>query len=162
MADWTGFEELMTGQEAPHFRFYWGLVDLLSGDADRAIAALEPAFDVHPGDLYGRLCQALLAIARGHSDDAQVILSQLAEQRTRQGGLDGEVTFEIGHLLVMSGSEEKGVEQLALAVDQGFYCADCLENDPVLSSLRGVEEFDAVVAAARQRQRQFVERFGLP
>jgi DNA-binding winged helix-turn-helix (wHTH) protein/tetratricopeptide (TPR) repeat protein len=161
-ADWDGFRELMPGLESPHYRFYWGLAESVSGDPERAIAVLEPAFEAHPGDLYGRLSQAQLSILQGNREEARVMLDQLSRQRASQGSLDGEVTFEIGQLLVLSGDREAGIDQLSLAVDQGFFCGACLENDAALRSLAGIDRFDALVARARALQVDFAERFGLP
>ncbi len=160
--EWDGFMEFMPGIESPHYRFYRGLAESVRGNHEAAVAALEPAFEAHPGDLYGRLCQAQLAILRGDLAEARVMLDQLARQRSGPDSLDGEVTFEIGQLMVAAGDRASGIEQLALAVDQGFFCGACLENDVVLRSLAAVRDFDALVTRARQRQLDFAERFGLP
>lgn len=160
LGDWEGFLSFMTGQESPHFRFYRGLAEHMLGNDATAIEVLEPAFAVHPGDLYGRLCQALLAIVQGDTDEARVLLLQLSRQR-RDNGLDGEVTFEIAHLMQLAGERAAGLEQLELAIEQGFFCAPCIENDAAFAELASQPEYRDLLARARRRQLEFQDRFGV-
>ncbi|MGB7490712.1 MAG: winged helix-turn-helix domain-containing protein, partial [Thermoanaerobaculia bacterium] len=126
--DWESFLGLMTGWDSPHFRFYRGYAEQQLGNTDAAIAVLEPAFREHPGDLYGRLCQALLAVVKGDGAEARVVLGQLAHQREAEASLDGEVDFEMAELFVMAGDEQSGIQQLEAARDRGFVCAPCIES----------------------------------
>jgi DNA-binding winged helix-turn-helix (wHTH) protein/tetratricopeptide (TPR) repeat protein len=155
LGDWEGFLSLMTGQESPHFRFYRGLAEHMLGNDETAIDVLQPAFAAHPGDLYGRLCQALLAIVQGNVDEARVLLIQLARQRATAGSLDGEVTFEIAHLMALAGETDPALDQLTLAVEQGFSCVVCIEDDSAFADLKALPGYPSVIERALLDQAAF-------
>lgn len=159
--DWDTFLRLLSGRTSPYYRYYRGYAQLMRGERAAAAETLTPAFEEHPGDLFGRLSQALLAIVRGEEEEARVVLAQLARQRAGQEAGDGEVSFKIGQLLVMAGEGEAGLEQLALAVEQGFFCPVCLAQDPALAPLEGDPRYRLILAQAARRHRTFGERFSL-
>ncbi len=158
---WDRFLALLRGRDTPVFRYYRGYAETMRGRLDEAREALEPAFVEHPGDLFGRLCQALLANLRGDPEEARVVLEQLARQRAERSAGDGEVSYKLGELLVMAGAVDRGLEQLALAVDQGFFCPRCLASNPNLAPVAADERFQALLEAAGARHRRFAARFGL-
>lgn len=159
--DWETFLRLLSGRTSPYYRYYRGYAQLMRGERAAAQATLAPAFAEHPGDLFGRLSQALLAIVRGEDEEARVVLAQLTRQRAGQEAVDGEVSFKIAQLLTMAGEERAGLEQLALAVEQGFFCPACLSDDPVLGRLEGDPGFRSILARATRRHRAFADRHGL-
>lgn len=157
--EWRRFLELLPARTGPFFRYYRGWAQLQLGDREAARQALSPAFVEHPGDAFGRLSQALLAILDGHRDEARVTLEQLAHQRRARQVGDGEMTFKIGLLTVLAGEPERGLELLELAVGQGFFCPACLEGGGLAERLGGAPRYEALLATARQRQDAFVRSF---
>jgi DNA-binding winged helix-turn-helix (wHTH) protein/tetratricopeptide (TPR) repeat protein len=158
---WDRFLALLSGRDTPVFRYYRGYAESMRGRPEAAREALEPAFVEHPGDLFGRLCQALLANLRGTPEEARVVLKQLARQRAETSAGDGEVSYKLGELLVMAGAVDQGLEQLALAVDQGFFCPRCLTSNANLAPVAEDARFRALLDAASARHRRFAARFGL-
>lgn len=158
---WDRFLRALSGRGSPYFRYYRGYAQAMRGDREAARGALGPAFLDHPGDLFGRLCQALLANLTGEPEEARVVLRQLARQRTEKGARDGEVTYKIGELLILSGAPDEGFKQLGLAVEQGFFCPRCLATDPVLAPVADDQRFHAVLAAATERHLRFARTHGL-
>ena len=155
------FLQLLPGAESPLFLFYRGYAEALCGREAAARAALAPAFQQRPGDLFARLAQAQLAILEGERGEALLHLRQLALQRRALGGSDGEVTYKLAQLLALAGSPDEALGELRLAVDQGFFCPACLQNDPAWQDLRRAPGFRELARAARNRQAAFVERAGL-
>lgn len=157
--EWQRFLDLLSGRGSPFFRYYRGFAELMSGDREGAIATLEPAFTEHPEDLFARLSQALLANVQDRPIEARVVLEQLMRQRAHQEVRDGEVTYKIAQLLVFSGALEAGLEQLSLAVEEGFFCTDCMTHDPLLRAASSEAAFKAAQSKARERQLRFSKRF---
>lgn len=167
LGDWDRFLESLSGRDSPYFRYYRGWAEWWNGNPDQAREALEPAFREHPGDLFGRLSQALFAILEDRHGEAVVVLEQLIRQR--QGDVssdsnvssDGEVTYKIAQLLVMAGEIDSGLDQLDLAVRQGFFCPPCMTGDPAFAPLQADPRFRSSLERALRRHRGFAERFGL-
>lgn len=155
------FLQALPATDAPAFRYFRGFVEFSRGRRDMARRVLEPAFRLNPNDVYARLSLALLAVIDGDPEEARVILAQLARQREIVGRSDGEMTYRIAQLFVMTEDSDNGLRQLSLAVDQGFFCAACMERDPALASVRLDPRYRQIVDRARARHVAFGRRFGL-
>lgn len=155
------FLELLVGGESPLQRYYRGAALNDSGRRHEALRELLPAFERHPGDLFARLAEAQAALLAGRTADALVLLRQLALQRERLGGSDGEFTFKLAQLFARAGEPAAALRELERAVGQGFFCPDCIAGAPALGPLAGRAELVAVAETAAARHRAFGERFGL-
>lgn len=158
---WDRFLELLPARTGPFFRYYRGWAESQRGQIQAARFALSPAFEEHPGDAFARLSQALLAILDERPEEARVTLTQLARQRKARQAIDGEMSFKIGQLMILAGAPEVGLEQLELAVEQGFLCAACLGGHTIADRLRGSPRYRALLEASRRRQSAFAARFDL-
>lgn len=147
--------------DTPYHRFYRGLTETLRGNKKVAREVLEPAFRANPADLFARLSHALLAILEGDLEVGGIVVRQIALQRQELGANDGEITYKQAQLLTMAGDLEGGLENLGLAVDQGFFPVTYFETDPLLDPLRELPAFEAILTRASARHRKFGERFGL-
>ena len=74
---------------------------------------------------------------------------------------DGEVTYKQAQLLALAKDPEGALDNLAEAVEEGFFCVVCIEQDPVLSTLKSEPRFAAIAESARRRHLSFAERFNL-
>ncbi|MBZ0089882.1 MAG: hypothetical protein K8H90_05850 [Thermoanaerobaculia bacterium] len=159
--DYARFLEVLPAIESPIFRFYRASAELARGRDAEAKRLLEPVFRMSSSDLFARLSQALLAILEGHEKEGGVILDHLALQRAELGGSDGEVTYKIAQLYARAGAGDRALGQLALAVDQGFFCASCVRAEPLFAALRGRADYRRLLLAAEERHGNFGERFAL-
>jgi hypothetical protein len=88
------------------------------------------------------------------------MLHQIVRERRETGARDGETTYRIAQLLVMAGDRDLGLEHVTRAVAEGFFCSSCIQNDPLIASLRQDQRFSETVDRSRQRQVAFRSRFG--
>lgn len=158
---WDRFLAETAGRETPYYRYYQGFAEAMRGEPDAAATVLAPAFRQHPGDLFARLSQALLAAVEGRPEEARVMLDQLVEQRAARETGDGEVTYKLAQLYLLAGREEAALAQLARTIDEGFFCTPCIRDDVLFAPLAGNPSFDALLARATARHRAFGQRFGL-
>lgn len=147
--------------EMPYFAYYRGLVALLRGDPAGARRAVDPALSASPGGIFGQLCHAVAALAEGDPLAAETIVDSVSRHRRELGHRDGEITYKQAQLLALAGAPERAVEELGRAVEEGFFCPRCFEDDPSLESLAGESGLEEVLARARSRHREFGRRFGL-
>ena len=122
------------------------------GERDAARPSLEAAFREGPGDIFGRLAQALTQILAGHNDIAVQIVDGIVRQRETLRATDGEITYKEAQIYALAGANELAVDRLATAVEEGFFCAQCLELDPSFADLRESSALADVLARARDRQ----------
>jgi tetratricopeptide (TPR) repeat protein len=148
--------------EMAYHRWYRGFAELLEGRPEQARTSLEPAFRSSPGQIFGRLSHALLAVIDGDQQAARAIVRGVAAQRQAMGSVDAEITLKQAQILALAGDSEGAIAELSRAVDEGFFCVRCLALDESLASLRGEAGWEETLARARRRHLAFAERFGLP
>ncbi len=161
LAQTDRFLELLPGTDTSLFRYYRGLALVAADRKEEAIPILEPAFRLNPGDTFGRLSQSLLAILENRRDEGLEIARELSRQRQTTKSGDGEMTYKVAQLLALAGDRELSIRQLALAVDQGFFCAPYIASDPLIASVRPDPRYREILGKAQARQRAFGARFGL-
>ena len=160
LADWPQFLDLLPARQGPFYRFYRGLALARMGEVGAARQALSEGIREPGGNAFGSLSQALLAILEGREEEARLTLEQLARRRAANGVGDGEMTFKLGQLMTWAGDRSRGAELLELAVEQGFFCAECLEGGGLAESLAGEPAYERLLESASERGRAFRRRFG--
>lgn len=144
-----------------YHRWYRGFTQLLTGSADLARQTLEPAFRESPGQIFGRLSHALLAVLDDDPEGAVAIVSQISRQRQELGAVDAEITLKQAQVLALAGAADRALDELERTVDGGFFCVRCLALDPSLDAVRGDPRWNQILIEARRRHLAFGERFGL-
>lgn len=155
------FLRVLPGSDTPLFRYQRGFAEMVEGRNAAAYRALEPAFRLNPADAHARLSHALLAVIEGRPEEAREIVRQLARQREVVGETDAEMTYRIAQIYALAGDADEATRQLRRAVDQGFFCAPCIERDSTLSTVRGTADARAALELARKRHLSFAAKFGL-
>lgn len=141
--------------------YYRGFNLLLSGHPADAEIVLQSVLDKTPDDLFGRFSQALLHVLHDRDQDALAIAENIAMLRTEMGHSDGELTYKQAQLFALAGATDRALEQLQLAVDQGFFSVTYFHTDPAMQDLQDLPRFSEIAQQAITRHRQFAERFGL-
>lgn len=159
--DLDEFLHYLPDSRSAYHLFYRGLVEVLRGDHAAARAALDPAFRENPGTVFGGLAHALLRVVEDDPRGAATIVRQVASQRQELGAVDGEITYKQAQILALAGDRAGALEQLARAVEQGFFCLPYLRSDPALRSLDGDPAYERVLALARAKHEAFGRRFDL-
>ncbi len=152
LGDPERFLALLPEGTTPLARFYRGYAFWRSGRSGEAAQELGPAFRERPSDPFARLAEALVAVIEGRSDDARLLLGQLALQRTRLSASDGEQSFRVAELLAAAGDRERALVEAERAVAQGFFCSRCFATAPAFAAFAGEDRFTALVASARRRE----------
>ncbi|HEX9639415.1 MAG TPA: winged helix-turn-helix domain-containing protein [Acidobacteriota bacterium] len=161
LGEYDRFIDLLSNESSPIFIFYRALAQVLSGRRPEARETLASVHQWEAGDVFTGLGQILLAALEQDDVTARALLQQMILRRERLGIDDGEFTFKIAQLAALANDPSTALEQLDLAVDQGFFCPACLESDSLLEPIQDRPEFAAILERARARHLAFGRRFGL-
>ena len=94
---------------------------------------------------------ALVEGIAGRTADARATLATLADM-----SFDGHITFHLSESFAVAGDIPAALRLLEQAVERGFYPHDYIAvHCPFLAPLRGIAEFDGVVARAAERGAAF-------
>jgi TolB-like protein/Tfp pilus assembly protein PilF len=138
--------------------FYRGFGEYHQGRWDQAAKDFDRAFDLEP-HLYTQIGKAFSdSIAHRNADGLEIL--HLVEGKIRDRGVgDPEATYKIAQAYAVLGDKVSALRALRSSVDGGFFSYPYLLRDPMLASLRGGPEFEAILNSSNQRYRQFREKF---
>lgn len=97
----------------------------------------------------GMFRKALLASMSG--DWEQVLRACHGLVSIHENHPDGEAIYMVARMFARAGSSEMAMKTLGMTVDTGFFPVSTFERDPWLDPLRGLPEFDELLARARDR-----------
>lgn len=155
------FLDWMPAADAPIFHYYRALTRLAQGRPNDARRALESGFQVDPNDPFARLSEALARILAQDEESAGVLLDAFVQHRENHGMRDGEFTYKIAQLYALAGDPEAALDQLQVAVEQGFFNTAYLQRDRLLDNLRDDPRFHTILQNAEARHTAFGRRFSL-
>ena len=126
----------------------------LAGDYVKAELLYRQLSEVAPGHLYAGLGQAQVALATGRTQRARALLSKVeadAQEHIRTGDPRWHITWSLAAALALQGEEERAMRWLDYTLESGrsYYLWD--QSDPALEPLRDNAEFEAYLAAMRER-----------
>ena len=94
---------------------------------------------------------ALLEGSAGRTAEARAALATLPDM-----SFDGHITFHLSESFAVAGDIPTALRLLGQAVERGFYPHDYIAvHCPFLAPLRGIAEFDRIVATAAERVAAF-------
>jgi hypothetical protein len=100
---------------------------------------------------YTAQLMALLDGLAGKTADARAALATLGDM-----SFDGHITFHLSESFAVAGDIPAALRLLEDAVERGFYPHDYIATHcPFMTPLRGIAEFDRIVARAAERVATF-------
>ncbi|HEX6053183.1 MAG TPA: protein kinase [Gemmatimonadaceae bacterium] len=139
--------------ENPIIRWALGYTYALMGRFDDASVQVQWLVAHTPELSYTTQLSALLDAVEGQHEAALAALA-----RVDRAALDSHHTFHLSESVAMAGDTGRALELLDWAVDHGFYPVRFIaEFCPFMVPLRGLPEFDRIVAKAARRVAAFTE-----
>lgn len=141
--------------------YYRALNLFLTHRTEPAKIILEQTTSSKNKGVYVNLSMILLFIINDDNQSALSLLNNLVELRSANQQSDGEMSYKISQLYVLSGDKQSALEQLEITLKQGFFPANYWLSDPAMANIRNTAEFLRLTDSARQRHQNFAKRFGL-
>jgi DNA-binding winged helix-turn-helix (wHTH) protein/tetratricopeptide (TPR) repeat protein len=161
LGEWDRFLALLPDNKDSYSYYLRGLAERLRGRPEVARGWLESSVRAGQSSVFGRLSQALLAAIDDRGDVAERLVEEVALQRRRRGAADGEITYKQAEVLALAGRVESATRELRATVEEGFFCARCLELNPSFAAMHDDPDYREALGLARQRHLAFASRFGL-
>ncbi len=144
--------------DSSFFLFYRGLGEYYQRDFERATQDFNRAYELDPS-LYAGVGKALSdGIAHKEGDGLKILHSEETKILERGVG-DPEGTYKIAQAYAVLGDKVSALRVLRASVEGGFFSYPYIASDPLLASLRGEPEFDAVLKSSSRRFDAFRVRF---
>jgi tetratricopeptide (TPR) repeat protein len=110
--------------------------------ADQGIAAARQHLQAVPDNMEARLHMAMLLARMGRTDDARAEAARARELAPK----DGYTAFHAGCVYALTAELGEAIECLATAQSRGYFIQSELARNTDLDVLRGLPEFQALVA----------------
>ncbi len=161
--EWHGFLEQTSRRDSAYFAYFRGFALWRLGREDAALEELARARSSDPSDVFAQLADALAAIVAADRETARARLETLDRRRLTEGPTDGEMTYKVAQLLALAGDRSAALTTLERALEEGFFCAACIEADAAWSAWvhepAHAARFQALIERVRERERAFASRW---
>ena len=140
--------------------FYRGYLALVRGDRTAALQAFEAAHDAPLG--YSNIVQlagVYVLILEGRTAEAGDQLRALDDERVGMREPDGEFTLRLAEAYALLGDRASAMDMAARAFGRGFGCTEWYERSPMLASLRGLPQWQALLQHLQERQQLMAATF---
>ncbi len=135
--------------------FYEGVIYLYLRDTNRAVALFDDSRAVDATSVWSIFGRAYRAAAQGNFERVLEITELLEARRV----VDSERRYRLVHFYALAGRPEDAIRNLEISIQSGFFNYPYISSDPLLESLRGMEEFQTLLTHAKRRHQLFVDRF---
>jgi TolB-like protein len=150
-----GMEAMLRGveldPESVIFRWTLGYHHALLGHVAEAAREAEWMRQRVPGMPYTAQLRALVAAMEGRNGEARELLATV-----NTTPLDGHNKFHLGEAFAIAGDTARALELVEQGVDHNFYPHDFIaRHSPFMAPLRGMPEFERILAKAARRVADF-------
>lgn len=152
-------ESLPKSAELPFHLFYRGFGEYYQNDYQRAAADFDRSYELNPDLLQAQVGKAL-SFAIGHQASKGLAIMHAAENKIRARGVgDSEAIYKIAQAYAVLGDQGSALSMLQHSIDNGFFPYPYFNSDPLLDTLRGEHQFNALMETARRRHDAFQRSF---
>jgi TolB-like protein len=116
------------------------------GRVDEAVSTLQQREELKPQRLGKLFLTSLRALLEGKREESVQASREFAEATFR----DPEGMYYLARQLSYVDEPRQALDMLARAINNGFYCYPAMVRDPWLDSLRGRQEFTALMRKAQE------------
>ena len=131
------------------------LVLAMLGRVEEAVTTLRQRELAKPWRLGMLYLTSLRTLLEGKREESIAVSDELMQATFR----DPEGMYYLARQLAYLGEEGRALDMLSRAIDNGFFCHQTMLRDPWLDSLRGRNEFSALLNKAHQLHREALTAF---
>jgi tetratricopeptide (TPR) repeat protein len=153
------FLQSLPANDSAFISFYRGFGEYHRNNREQAKKDFDRAFELAPSLLQAEIGKALsYAVGDDRRTGLQVLRKTESEIEAR-GVSDSEAIYKVAQAYAVLGDKVSALRTLRRSIEGGFFCYPYFVGDPLLTTLRGGPEFEALTNEAKRRHEQFKARF---
>ena len=153
------FCRALPANDSAYILFYRGLAEYYLNHRDQAENDFDMAFDREPSLLPANVGKALSYSIKHENARGLKLLEQTEDKIEERGVTDPEGIYKVAQAYAVLGDKAAALHMLRHSIGGGFFCYPYFVRDPLLQSLRGEAEFQALMDQALHRHEQFKQTF---
>jgi DNA-binding winged helix-turn-helix (wHTH) protein/TolB-like protein len=152
-------ESLPRTDESALVVFYRGLGEFHKKNSDQAEMNFDHAYELDQDLLQAKIGKAISFGMKHQDSRAIAVLRSLESKINDRGMVDPEAIYKVAQAYAMIGQNASALRMLRESIENGFFPYPYFATDPVLTTLRGEEEFAQLLNTANERHERFKSRF---
>jgi serine/threonine-protein kinase len=159
LGEYETFLQSLPANDSVYIQFYRGLAEYYMNHRDQAARDFDGAFERNSSLLPVKVGKALSYSIRRDNARGLKLLQQTEEKIEERGVSDAEGIYKVAQAYAVLGDKVSALHMLRHSIGGGFFCYPYFVHDPLLQSLRGEPEFQALMEQALQRHEKFKATF---
>jgi TolB-like protein/Flp pilus assembly protein TadD len=159
LGEYEKFLQSLPANDSAYIMFYRGLAEYYMDHHQRAAQEFDRAFEKNSSLLPTNVGKALSDSIKHDNGRSLKLLQQTEDKIEERGVSDPELIYKVAQAYAVLGNKASALHMLRHSIGGGFFCYPYLVSDPLLQSLRGEAEFEALINQAHQRHEQFKAAF---
>ena len=159
LGEYEKFLQSLPVNDSVYILFYRGFAEYYLNNRDQAAHDFDRAFQENPSLLPAQVGKALSDSIKHDNAAGLKLLEQTEGKIDERGVSDAEGIYKVAQAYAVLGDKSSALHMLRHSIGGGFFCYPYFERDPLLQSLRGEPEFQALMKQAQQRHDQFRAAF---
>jgi serine/threonine-protein kinase len=159
LGEYEKFLQSLPSTDSAYVLFYQGFGEYHIGDWEQAARAFDRAYQLDSALLPANVGKALSYGIRGDTASGLKLLRATEKRAAESGVSDAEILYKIAQGFAVLGDKSSAITVLRQTIEGGFFPYPYFERDPLLRSLHGQADFEALMQQARERHEKFKARF---
>jgi serine/threonine-protein kinase len=159
LGEYEKFLQSLPPNDSAYILFYRGLTEYYLNHHDKAAMDFDRAFERDSSLLPVDVGKALSYSTKHDNARGRKLLQQTEDKIEERGVSDPEGIYKVAQAYAVLGDEVSALHMLRHSIGGGFFCYPYFVRDPLLQSLRGEPEFQALMNQALHRHEQFKTTF---
>lgn len=144
--------ELEACPDSCYEKYFWlGVIDLIEGKTEKALARLETILKEGDSGIYFSMVRAMHCAIKGEKEEGRKILDEAFSSGLQLGSYH---YFIAGEVYAQLGSADSSIRMLNCAAQSGYSNYPFLMSDPLLDPVRNSEAFDQLAKTMLKLQGQ--------
>jgi serine/threonine protein kinase/TolB-like protein len=159
LGDYEKFLQSLPANDSVYILFYRGLAEYYMNNRDQAARDFDRAFEKNSSLLPADVGKAMSYSIRHENAEGRKLLGETEEKIEERGVSDPEGMYKVAQAYAVLGDKSSALHMLRHSIGGGFFCYPYFVRDPLLQSLHGEAEFQALMSQASHRHEQFQATF---
>ncbi len=159
LGEYEKFLQSLPANDSVYILFYRGLAEYYLDNREVAARDFDRAFKKDRSLLPAAVGKAFSYSIHHQNADGLKLLQETEAKIEERGVSDPEGMYKVAQAYAVLGDKPSALHMLRHSIGGGFFCYPYLVRDPLLQSLHGEPQFQALTDQARQRHEQFKSKF---